>query len=255
MPADPSIYASERIAAGYARHRPSIHPAVSARLRQQLKPDGRFQHALDAGCGAGASTSALLPLAEQVTGLDPFPAMLQQAAALVPGAQFVQGRLEDLPFGTACFDLVTTAGAINYTELPVALAELSRVLKPNGWLAAYDFSAGRRLHSPSDLPQLHAAFRRNYPSPPGYPLDLSALPLAGTGLSQVTHDTFTAAVPMTLTQYTDYMLSETGVELVIAAGASADAIRQTCQAHFQTVFADQIAEIVFDVELVIFRRA
>ena len=54
--------------------------------------------ALDVGCGAGLSTTALAPLARQVTGLEPVPAMLAHWRIVAPQARFVIGRAERLPF-------------------------------------------------------------------------------------------------------------------------------------------------------------
>ena len=103
MPADPTIYQSSRMAESYARSRPPVHRSVCKRLIERISPNARLRNALDAGCGAGASTAALLPYVDQLTGLDPYPGMLRQAAANVASACFIQGRLESLPFGSSSF--------------------------------------------------------------------------------------------------------------------------------------------------------
>jgi predicted TPR repeat methyltransferase len=80
-----SVYDSERLAAAYAFDRPPVHEEIlrSARLVRQA------DRALDVGCGAGLSTAALAPLARQVTGLEPVPAMLAHRRAVAPRARFV----------------------------------------------------------------------------------------------------------------------------------------------------------------------
>lgn len=254
MPADPSVYDSARLAEAYARHRPRVHPAVAARIRRVLVGSERFDAVLDAGCGGGASTAALLPHARRVVGLDPFPMMLTYAAAMVAGASFVQGRLESLPFGSGAFQLVTSAGAINYADPGVALPELSRVLQTGGWLALYDFRAGCRLAQESVLPQRFAQLRATYPPPGGYALDLGALPFSGSRLSPLTHHEFELTGPMTARQYVDYIMGETGIEAAVAAGASPTVIRQACEQLFTPVFARGTADVVFDTTLVIARR-
>jgi len=89
-----SVYDSDRLAAAYAVDRPPVHEHIlrSARL------SGQADLALDVGCGAGLSTAALAPLARRAIGLEPVPAMLAHRAAIAPGAGFVIGRAERLPF-------------------------------------------------------------------------------------------------------------------------------------------------------------
>ena len=111
-----SVYDSERLAVGYAFDRPPVHEQIlrSARLAR------RADRALDVGCGAGLSTAALAPLARQVVGLEPVPAMLAHRRTVAPRARFVIGRAEWLPFPAESFDLVAAAGSLNYADLPLA---------------------------------------------------------------------------------------------------------------------------------------
>jgi SAM-dependent methyltransferase len=254
MPADPLVYDSTRLAQAYAWHRPPVHPLVLAQLRADMADGLPVAHALDAGCGAGASTAALLPLARQVTGLDPFLPMLQAARARVPQADFMQGRLESIPCPDATFDLVASAGAINYTEPRLALAELARVLKPGGWLALYDFSDGRpqseegRTHDPV------AAMRKAYPSSGGYALDLPGLPFSEHGLSLSSRQRLAFDLPMTAEQYLDYMMGDTGVEAAMAAGAPEPAVHAHMSQLVRQAFAGRDCAVRFDAELVVARR-
>jgi protein-L-isoaspartate O-methyltransferase len=75
-----SVYDSERLAAGYAFHRPPVHAEIlkSARLAR------RARRALDVGCGAGVSTAALAPLTERVVGLEPIATMLAHRRKVAP---------------------------------------------------------------------------------------------------------------------------------------------------------------------------
>lgn len=251
MPADASLYRSERLAESYARFRPPVHQAVCARMMERLSPDARLQTALDVGCGAGASTKALLPHVKWVVGVDPFSGMVKRAAVNVPDASFVQGQFEALPFASASFQLVATAGAINYAEVKLALAETSRVLQFGGWFAAYDFSAARRLSVESELPSRHLAFRTRYPSAPGYALDLASLPYAQYGLELLGSERFEVCVSMTVNEYVQYILGESGVEIAIARGASEEEIAEHCHQLFSPVFKGRREELVFEAELVL----
>ena len=231
-----SVYDSERLAAAYACDRPPIHQQIlrSARLVRQA------DQALDIGCGAGLSTAALVPLARQVTGLEPISTMLAHRRAVAPHARFVIGQAERLPFVTGSFDLVTAAGSLNYADLPSALAEIARVLTRDGTFLLYDFSAGRRSVSGDDLAGWFASFEQRFPWPPGWqPLDVRELPLVAYGLRLLDYADVETRLPMTFDTYLRYMLSETNVDNAIARGAcSAEEARDWCQETLKAVFAD-----------------
>jgi ubiquinone/menaquinone biosynthesis C-methylase UbiE len=130
------IYGSRRMAAGYAFDRPPVHQHVLGRFAR-----GRhFRRALDVGCGAGLSATALAPFADTVIAIEPVRAML---AYRVGRAHYVVAQGEQLPFAVGSFDLVTAAGAVNYMDRPRFIAEAERVLRPNGTLLVYDFDQGR----------------------------------------------------------------------------------------------------------------
>jgi SAM-dependent methyltransferase len=231
-----SAYDSERLAAGYAFDRPPVHQQIlrSARLARQA------DHALDVGCGAGLSTAALAPLARQVTGLEPVPAMLAYRRAVAPQARFVVGQAERLPFAAGSFDLVTAAGSLNYADLPSALAEIARVLTWDGTFLLYDFSVGRRSVSGGELADWFASFEQRFPSPPGWqPVDVRELPIDGYGLRLIGYTDVETRLPMGFDAYLRYMLSEVNVDDAIARGAcSAEEARDWCRNTLTAAFAD-----------------
>jgi len=94
---------------------------------------------LDLCCGTGDLTAALLALrpstAEPITGLDFSAQMLARARDKFPAANvlWVEGDAMRLPYPDNSFDLVTSAfGFRNLTNYTAALAEIHRVLAPNG---------------------------------------------------------------------------------------------------------------------------
>jgi ubiquinone/menaquinone biosynthesis C-methylase UbiE len=237
-----SIYDSERLAAGYAFDRPPVHE----RIVRSAGLNGRARRALDIGCGAGVSTAALVPLAERIVGVEPVPAMLAHHRSVAPGARFVIGSAERLPFAAHSFDLVTAAGSLNYTHLPSALAGIARVLAPGGTFLLYDFSNGRRSVTGDSLARWFAEFERRYPWPAGWrPLDPRVLPLAEHGLRLVGYEDIDTYLPMTLDAYLRYVLSEVNVDSSVASGLStADAARDWCRATLRPVFADGDVTVV-----------
>lgn len=104
--------------------------------------------ALDAGCGAGHLSFVLAPLVKRMVATDPAPGMLAtvQAAAIARGLANVETRqapAEALPFAEAAFDLVASRySAHHWHDVPAALAQLRRVVKPGGWLLMIDILGG-----------------------------------------------------------------------------------------------------------------
>lgn len=255
MVADHSIYRSERLAESYARFRPPVHSAICTRLLEHVVPMERCWRVLDVGCGAGASTAALLPYSAHLVGTDPYLPMLKQAETKVSGASFVQGWFEALSFSAGFFHLVATAGAINYADVVAALREANRVLQPGGWFMAYDFSAGRQLTVASPLPDLFAQFRKQYPSSPGYDLHLPSLPFHITGFVSVIEHSFSVETSMSAEEYVQYILGDSGIERALAGGEPAEHVRHYCDALFRPVFSGEIRNVVFEVQAILARKS
>ena len=93
---------------------------------------------LDAGCGVGYGIEILASAgAATVSGVDIGPAAVEAAERRIGGsaAAIVEGDLEDLPLDDESFDAVVCFEAIEHVEDGGrALAELRRVLKPDGLL-------------------------------------------------------------------------------------------------------------------------
>ncbi len=107
-------------------------PAVHAELDRLGAGEGRT--ALDAGCGTGRHTAALVARGFSTLGIDGSPEMLAVARERVPAACFAEGDLRALPAPDASADVVVCALAISHLPDLGAVAELGRVLRPGGTL-------------------------------------------------------------------------------------------------------------------------
>jgi ubiquinone/menaquinone biosynthesis C-methylase UbiE len=90
---------------------------------------------LDAGCAAGRDTRFFKKEGFQPTGVDASKEMIHTAATTSPEIPFVQSDLKKLPFDDASFDGIWSSATLDHLDrldLPGALSELGRVLKPNG---------------------------------------------------------------------------------------------------------------------------
>ena len=94
---------------------------------------------LDLGCGPGAFLGRLQQSGHRgrLVGLDLSEGMLAQARVQAPGAEFVQGDAEALPFGDVTFDVVTARHMLYHVpDIDAALREARRVLRPGGLFLA-----------------------------------------------------------------------------------------------------------------------
>ncbi len=105
---------------------------------------------LDVGCGVGGADVVLAgDLGARVTGLDIEQPLIERArrnaerAGLSDRIEYVKADPGPLPFGDASFDHVFThAALIHVPDKPAMFAEILRVLRPGGWLLAYDWLKG-----------------------------------------------------------------------------------------------------------------
>lgn len=255
MAADPSIYDNERVAEAYAHTRPPVHAPAWQRIAARLPLALPVDAALDIGCGGGASTAALRPYARRLSGIDPFEPMTRRAAAALPQATIVRGSAEALPFADRRFQLVSAAGALNYTDVARSVAEAARVLADGGCFVPYDFSTGNRLAGDASLHERFEAYRARFPVPGGYALDLTALPYARHGLERLACDEFDVGVLMTGAAYTAYLMGDAGVEVAIAAGLAAAEAQAWIERTFAPLFAQGAREVLFNVQATLARKA
>ena len=100
--------------------------------------------ALDLATGTGDLAFALAQRGARVVGLDITTRMIELARAKAPAESataFLVGDMLALPFPSSSFDIVTTGyGLRNVPDLPRAVDEILRVLKPGGQALSLDFN-------------------------------------------------------------------------------------------------------------------
>jgi ubiquinone/menaquinone biosynthesis C-methylase UbiE len=99
----------------------------------ELLAEAAFERALDAACGTGRLTALLAAQGADVIGVDQSSEMLAVARERVPGATFVEGRLDALPEPDASVDIIACGLALAHLpDLRPAIAEFARVVRAGG---------------------------------------------------------------------------------------------------------------------------
>ena len=119
----------------YERHRPSYPPELLdwIQAETQVRPPAPVA---DVGCGTGISTRLLAERGYDVVGVDPNEAMLEKARA-AGGARYIKGEAAATGLPEASVDLVTVAQAFHWFDLGLAFHEMRRILRADGWCAAF----------------------------------------------------------------------------------------------------------------------
>jgi len=116
----------------------------------------------DLGCGTGMLATELAGLVRQVIGIDQSAAMLKTArrrTADLGNVELRQGSLEDLPLDDGTCDAALAILALTYVpDVPRALKEAARILRPGARLVLVDLLRHDREDFRRQLGQQHSGF-------------------------------------------------------------------------------------------------
>jgi SAM-dependent methyltransferase len=119
--------------ARYAALRPGWRPSgpiYEAAVRRYVVPGARW---LDVGCGRGGIAELLGQDAALCAGIDPDLASLRQHRAGY--VRLAAGQIEELPYASHSFDLITCSWVIEHLRDPAqAFEQVARALRPGGHL-------------------------------------------------------------------------------------------------------------------------
>ena len=131
-----------RTAQDYAEHRAGFPESLFERLAARgVGVAG--QRVVDLGTGTGTLARGFARRGCEVTGIDPAAEMLEQARALDERvgvrSGYRVGRAEQTGLDARCADVVTAGQCWHWFDRPAAAREVSRILRPKGFLVIAHF--------------------------------------------------------------------------------------------------------------------
>jgi ubiquinone/menaquinone biosynthesis C-methylase UbiE len=140
-----------KAASVYERARPEFPAQAIDWLVEHLRITSSTR-LLDLAAGTGRSTRPLYEHTHEIVAVEPVPEMRQVLQASLPEIEVLDGTAERIPLQDASVGAVVVAQAFHWFDPVAALAEISRVLEPDGRL-------GLAWHSPDRSDPLQRAFR------------------------------------------------------------------------------------------------
>jgi SAM-dependent methyltransferase len=140
-----------KAASVYEGARPEFPVAAVDWLVAQLGITGASR-LLDLAAGTGRSTRPLYEHTRDIVAVEPVAEMRDVLHGVLPWIEVLDGTAERIPLPDASVDAVVVAQAFHWFDAEPALAEISRVLRPQGRL-------GLAWHSPDRSDPVQLAFR------------------------------------------------------------------------------------------------
>ncbi len=241
----------ERIAEGYANHRPHFHPLVMDMLKKEMKIEGKFDNGLDVGCGAGSSTTALRKICRNVVGVDEAEQMLKLAEQ-VNGSDmnisYKQCGAEQINFEEDSFQIVTVCGAINWIDEKIFLPSAHQILKNQGILLIYDnFISDKMEENEKYTKWWYEGYLKHFPKPPRKENVWKNEEVLPYGFTICKQETYTNVVPMSKEAFIRFMITQSNVIAQVEEnGQSLEKAIKWFEESLEPVFNGTIQNLVFE---------
>lgn len=134
-------------ACDYTRYRPGYPPELFAWLAAQTEG---HEFAWDCGCGNGQASVGLTPYYRQVIATDPSLKQIEQARPH-ERIRYAVATAEESGLEDGCADLILVAQALHWFDFDRFYAEVRRVARPGGVLAALSYGELRVAGAPEAI--------------------------------------------------------------------------------------------------------
>jgi ubiquinone/menaquinone biosynthesis C-methylase UbiE len=211
-----NYFSAKTAAQRYAKGRPYFHPPIINRIKEFLTITEPLSSALDIGCGTGLSAIALKGIAQHISGVDASVEMIALAAKET-GIRYFVASAENLPFQTNEFDLLTLSQVFHWLDPNRFLVEAARVLRPNGWLIAYDnYFSGKVANS--EFHGWYKEYLARYPVPPRREVAFTPEIIAPYGFHLRRKERYENTIKFSLEGLVDYLITQSNVIALVEGG-------------------------------------
>lgn len=129
-----AIEGFNRGASAYERGRPGYPKEAVDWIVERLQI-GQTSTVVDVGAGTGKFARLLAPTGARLYAVEPSPGMREQLQKAVPKATVLDATAQAIPLPDGFADAITAAQSFHWFATERVLAELQRVLRPEGGLA------------------------------------------------------------------------------------------------------------------------
>ena len=116
------------------------------------------RNVLHIGCNSGGNTNIMNKLFIGVEGIDINPKAIERAKSLYPNIPFKVGNICDLPYSDGSFDGIYMLDILEHIypeDVPVAINEIKRVLKKDGYVFIFVPRGDSRIFDPAHVQVFH----------------------------------------------------------------------------------------------------
>ena len=206
------------VAERYLKGRPQYHSFVIGKIKEFLQIDRNLSFALDVGCGTGFSSVALKKMSETVIGLDISAEMLGLAKKK-KGVEYILASAENLPLSAGRFDLMTVSQAIHWFDRRKFFEEAARILKPKGWIVAYDnYFLGHMPDNSNFNEWYKEEFLKKFPTPPRAELSFETKSENPKDFVLVEENWHENTIELSVKEIVDFLITLTNVIALVKNG-------------------------------------
>jgi SAM-dependent methyltransferase len=171
MELHPLAQAFAGVADDYEQGRPGYSAEAIDAIRMGLMLDAGARIA-DVGAGTGKLTRTLAAAGFDVVAVEPLPGLRARLRKELPAVPALDGTAEALPLDDASVDAIACAEAFHWFDGQRAVAELARVIRPEGGLALlWNVPAEEKTGTPPWLEEIRALVGAKRPNHPAFSAD------------------------------------------------------------------------------------
>ncbi|EAR09991.1 class I SAM-dependent methyltransferase [Reinekea blandensis] len=237
-----TYFSTDQAAVRYARFRPKVHDVVREWLAGFI--DLPVPRALDVACGTGDSTQALIPIVDDVIGIDQSNDMLAQARAQ-------NLTVHCLPYQQASslgrFQLITTCMAFHWFDRDEAIEAYKQASEPGALWLNYNFAFAGSEHCEAFNRWFEQTYLTMFPTPKRNP------PMAAIDqdaeLEKLSEGEGELPIRLSRDALVGYLTTQSNIEAAVVAGQTYEQIESTLHQAFAEMPMDEHFRYRFHYEL------